>query len=117
MNATYKDLTDSVFEHETRKFFVRAPEKVRTKLRAKKRPASTPDPPRLPTDVDWKRRCSCGFKDDHALAHFIQFDFNISNQESLLTNGLFKIQNKDRLRCSRINNVKFARRAVQKPRV
>ena len=52
MNATYVDLKDAVFEHETRKFFVRAPEKVRTKLRAKKRPAGTSDHPQLPNDVD-----------------------------------------------------------------
>ncbi|KAK4014129.1 hypothetical protein OUZ56_026671 [Daphnia magna] len=52
MNATYADLKDAVFEHETRKFFVRAPEKVRTKLRAKKRPAGTADHPQLPNGVD-----------------------------------------------------------------
>jgi hypothetical protein len=52
MNATYVDLKDAVFEHETRKFFVRAPEKVRTKLRAKKRPAGTSDHPQLPNGVD-----------------------------------------------------------------
>jgi hypothetical protein len=35
INATYKHLTDSVFKHEARKFCVRAPENVCTKLRVK----------------------------------------------------------------------------------
>ena len=43
------------------------------------------------------RRCICSVivMDQHALAHFIQFDVNIANQEILLTHGLLKIQNQD----------------------
>ena len=51
MNATYVDLKDAVFEHETRKFFVRSPERFRNKLPAKKRPAGTSDDPQ-PPNVD-----------------------------------------------------------------
>ena len=44
-----------------------------------------------------KRHCICSVivMDQHALAHFIQFDVNIANQEILLTHWLLKIQNQD----------------------
>ena len=42
MNATYKNLTDALFEFETKKLFLPAPEKVRIK---RKRSASTPGRP------------------------------------------------------------------------
>jgi hypothetical protein len=47
MNATYKNLTDALFEFETKKLFIRAPEKVRNKRKCS---ASTPGRPTV--DVD-----------------------------------------------------------------
>lgn len=42
MNATYKGLTDAMLEFETKKLFIRAPEKVRNGILARKLSPSTP---------------------------------------------------------------------------